>query len=92
MDVKSKDMRSKSDVTCLAVIPDVASWTVTLVTVDLVFTAPSVLTRTAGTLVNVCGDSFIEGHQCTSNERAEDGGGVGRKRAGGEGIVRRIMN
>ena len=56
MDVKYKDMRSKSDVTCLAVIPDVASWTVTLVTVDLVFTAPSVLTRTAGTLVDVCGD------------------------------------
>ena len=72
-------------------ITAVTAWTVTRVTVDLIFTAPSVLTRTAGTLVDVCGDSFIEEHQCAS-KRAEVGGGVGRKRAGGEGIVRRIMN
>ena len=60
----------------------------TRVTVDLVFTAPSVLTGTAGTLVDVCGDSFIEEHQCAS-KRAEEGGGVVRKRAGGGGIVRK---
>ena len=34
----------------------VPAWTVTRVTVDLVFTAPSVLTGTTDTLVDVCGD------------------------------------
>ena len=31
----------------------------TRVTVDLVFTTPSVLTRTTGTLVDVCGDAKL---------------------------------
>ena len=46
----------EGDVTCLAVISAVTAWTVTRVTVDLVFTAPSVLTGTTDTLVDVCGD------------------------------------
>ena len=46
----------EGDVTCLAVISAVTAWTVTRVIVDLLFTAPPVLTGTAGTLVDVCGD------------------------------------
>ena len=54
---KGTDTRDKEDgITCLALISAVTVWTVTRVTVDLVFTGPSVLTGTAVTLVDICRD------------------------------------
>ena len=59
---KKAEQKGKADkedgITCLALISAVTVWTVTRVTVDLVFTGPSVLTRTTGTLVDVCGDKY----------------------------------
>ena len=53
---EQKGKADKEDgITCLTVISAVSALAVTRVTVDLVFTGPSVLTGTAVTLVDVCG-------------------------------------